>query len=131
MLKAKPTGLTAAEVAERAARGEVNRVRRSDRAEYAEIAARNLLTLFNAIGVPAAAALFSLGEYRGALGVSGFALTSTALGLAQEIRAKRHLDRLALLAETRVRVLRDGAVAEVPSGDVVRGDLVELAAGEP
>jgi cation-transporting ATPase E len=131
MLQTKPTGLTAAEVAERAARGEVNRVRRPGAAEYADIAARNLLTLFNAIVVPAAAALFSLGEYRGALGVSGFAVTNTLLGLVQEVRAKRHLDRLALLAETRVRVVRDGAGAEVPSGDVVRGDLVELAAGEP
>src|SRR5262249_60738856 len=52
-------------------------------------------------------------------------------GLFQEIRAKRHLDRLAILSETRVRALRDGQVREVPSGDVVLGDLLLLAAGEP
>jgi cation-transporting ATPase E len=124
------SGLTTAEVAERVARGERNRVRRSDRAEYLAIAARNVLTLFNALVVPAAAALFFLGEYRDALAVSGMALTNMVLGLVQEIRAKRHLDRLTLLAETRVRVGRDGQVHEVPAGDVVRDDLLLLAAGD-
>jgi cation-transporting ATPase E len=124
-------GLSAAEVAERVARGEVNRVRATGRAEYLDIALRNTLTLFNALVVPAAAALFSLGDWRAGLAVSGMALTNTALGLAQEVRAKRHLDRLSLLAETPVRVVRDGAAREVRSGDVVRGDLVLLAAGDP
>src|SRR6516225_9298887 len=123
-------GLTAAEAAERAARGQVNRVRRSDRADYADIVARNVLTLFNALVVPAALALFGLGEYRDGIAVSGMALANTVLGLVQEIRAKRHLDRLTLLAETRVRVLRDGRVQEAPSGDVVLGDVLLLATGD-
>jgi cation-transporting ATPase E len=123
-------GLTSEEVAERVARGQVNRVRRSDRAEYADIVRRNVLTLFNALVVPAALALFALREYRGAVAVSGMALTNMVLGLWQEVRAKRHLDRLALLAETKARVLRDGDVKEVPSGDVVLGDVLLLAAGD-
>src|SRR5262249_4597256 len=53
------------------------------------------------------------------------------LGLVQEIRAKRHLDKLAILAETKARVLRDGAEQAVPSGDVVLDDLVLVTAGEP
>jgi cation-transporting ATPase E len=126
-----PTGLTSAEVAERTARGEGNRVRRSDAAEYRDILARNTLTLFNALVVPAALALFFLHEYRGGVAVSGMALTNMVLGLVQEIRAKWHLDRLALLTETRVRVIRDGLEQEIPSGDVVRGDLLVLRAGEP
>ncbi|HEY7156032.1 MAG TPA: HAD-IC family P-type ATPase [Gemmataceae bacterium] len=124
------SGLTAAEVAERIARGESNRVRRSNRAEYLAIAARNVFTLFNALVVPAAVALFVLGEYRDALAVSGMALTNMVLGLVQEVRAKRHLDRLTLLAETRVRVLRDGRVQAIPIGDVVRDDVLLLSAGD-
>jgi cation-transporting ATPase E len=124
------TGLTAVLVAERAARGEVNRVRRSDAAEYRDIFARNTLTLFNALVVPAAAALFALGEWRGGFAVSGMALANTVLGLFQEIRAKRHLDMLTLLAETKVRAVRDGQVCEVATGDVVRGDWILLAAGD-
>src|SRR5262249_12819043 len=124
------SGLTAAEVAERVARGESNRVRRSGRGEYLAIAARNLFTLFKPLSVPPAIALFCLGEYRDALAVSGMALANMILGLIQEVRAKRHLDRLTLLAETRVRVRRDGQVQEVPTGDVVREDVLLLSAGD-
>jgi cation-transporting ATPase E len=124
-------GLTAAEVAERVRAGQVNRVRRSDWADYRDIVSRNVLTLFNALVAPAAVALFLLGEYQGAVAVSGVAVINSAIGLFQEIRAKRHLDRLAILVETRARVVRDGQVAEVPAGDVVRDDRVLLAAGEP
>src|SRR5262249_7000026 len=103
----RPTGLTAAEVADRVARGRTNRVRRSELASYLDIVARNVLTLFNALVVPAAVALFLLRDYRAAISVSSLALINTALGLAQELRAKRHLDRLTLLAEGRARVVRD------------------------
>jgi cation-transporting ATPase E len=126
----QPRGLTSVAVAERVARGQVNRVRRSNAADYAAILRRNTLTAFNALVVPAAIALFSLHEYRGALAVSGMAITNSLLGLIQEIRAKRHLDRLALLAETRVRVLRDGQVREIPAGDVVQDDFLLLSAGD-
>jgi magnesium-transporting ATPase (P-type) len=124
-------GLTDAEVAERVARGQVNRVTRSHRAEYRDILSRNLFTLFNALVVPAAVALFLLDEWRGAVAVSGFAVINTAIGLAQELRAKRHLDRLALLAEPRARVIRSGQAKVIPAGEVVRDDHLLLAAGEP
>jgi cation-transporting ATPase E len=124
------SGLTAAEVAERIARGDQNRVLRSDWAEYLALVVRNLFTLFNLLVAPAAAALFLLGEYGDAVAVSGMALTNLLLGLVQEVRAKRHLDRLTLLTETRVRVLRDGQIQVVPSGDVVRDDVVLLSAGD-
>src|SRR5262245_16102430 len=132
------TGLTAAEVAERIASGRVNRVRRSDAAEYLNIVNRNVLTLFNALVVPAAIALFLLSKeltldddnFKAALAVSGFAVTNTLLGLFQEVRAKRQLDRLTLLAEVRVHVRRDGQIVEVPAGEVVPGDVVLLAAGD-
>ena len=124
-------GLTGAEVAERVAQGRVNRVRRSDAAEYLDIVTRNVLTLFNALVVPAAAVLLFLGDYKAGLAVSGMMVANTLIGLVQEIRAKRQLDRLTLLAESTVRAVRDGKPAEVPSGDVVEGDLLLLAAGDP
>jgi cation-transporting ATPase E len=124
-------GLTAAEVAARVARGQVNRPPRSAWAEYRTIFARNLFTLFNALVVPAAIALFLLGDLAAAWAVSGMAVINTVIGLAQEIRAKRHLDKLAILAETRARVLRDGEACVIPAGDVVLDDRVLLTAGEP
>jgi cation-transporting ATPase E len=124
-------GLTGAEVAERIARGEVNRVPRSDWIEYRAIIARNVLTLFNALVVPAAIALFFLQEYAGAWSVSAMALINSVMGLVQETRAKRHLDKLAILAETRARVIRDGTPLSIPGSDVVKDDVILLCAGEP
>lgn len=124
------SGLTSAEVQQRVALGQVNRVKRSDLAEYLGIVARNVLTLFNAMVVPAAVALFFLRAVNDALAVSGFAITNTLLGLVQEIRAKRHLEQLALLTEGRARVVRDGTVVEIRSGDVVKDDVLLLSAGD-
>jgi cation-transporting ATPase E len=124
-------GLTAAQVGERIARGEVNSPPPEGWAEYRAIAARNTLTLFNAMVAPAAAALFVLGDYNGAWAVSALAVLNTLIGLIQEIRAKRHLDKLALLAETKARVFRDGKRQSIPAGDVVLGDHVLVADGEP
>jgi cation-transporting P-type ATPase E len=124
------SGLTSAEVEERIRLGQVNRVRRSDAAEYRDIIVRNLFTLFNALVVPAAIALFLLREYNGALAVSGMAFINTVLGLGQEIRAKRHLDQLTLLTEAHARVVRDGKEVDIPSSEVVQGDVVLLRAGD-
>jgi cation-transporting ATPase E len=123
-------GLSAAEVADRVQRGLVNRVTRSHAAEYRDIIFRNLFTLFNALVIPAGIALFFLGEYRGALAVSALAVINTILGLVQELRAKWHLDRLALLGEIRARVLRDNAVQVIAVGDVVQDDHVLLETGD-
>jgi cation-transporting ATPase E len=130
MVEADITGLTAAAVAERVARGKVNRIRHSDLVEYREIVARNILTLFNALVVPAAIALFLLGEYPGAWSVTALATLNSAMGLVQEIRAKHHLRKLSLLIEGCVRVVRDGAVQVIPSREVVQGDFVRLSAGD-
>jgi cation-transporting ATPase E len=124
-------GLTAAEVAQRVARGEVNALPRSDLADYADIVVRNVVTLFNGLVVAAAVALLLLGKTKEGLGVSGMALTNMILGLIQEIRAKRHLDRLALLTETTARVLRDGKESTIRASEIVRGDHLLLRAGEP
>src|SRR5689334_3439602 len=101
-------GLTSLEVAEHVRRGEVNRMPRKQLVDYGRIVARNLFTWFNAMVVPAAVALFILGEFQGGIAVSGMAVVNTVLSLAQEIRAKWHLDHLAILVEAKSKVWRDG-----------------------
>jgi cation-transporting ATPase E len=130
MTQPAPLGLTAAEVAERIRLGQVNRTPRSDWADYAQIVSRNLLNWFNAMVAPAAIYLFILGEWQGGIAVSGFAIINSAIGLVQEIKAKRHLDKLAILTETHARVRREGQVQDIPASDVVLGDHILLAAGE-
>lgn len=124
------TGLTAAEVADRLRRGLGNRAPRSNLRDYASILARNLFTGFNAMVVPAAVVLFWLGDLRAAVAVSGMAILNTVLSLAQELRAKVHLDRLSLMAESKVRVRRDDAVIELSAGDVVQDDCIIVRAGD-
>jgi cation-transporting P-type ATPase E len=123
-------GLTASEVAACVARGQVNRPPAAGWGDYRDIAVRNLATLYNLLIVPAALALFLLDEYRSAWAVSALAAANTVIGFVQELRAKRHLDRLAILAETHVRVRRDGMDLTLPAGAVVQGDCVLLVPGE-
>jgi cation-transporting P-type ATPase E len=123
-------GLTSAEVAERTLKGLVNRTRSSAWADYAAIASRHLFTLFNFIVVPAAVALFYHNEWQAGISVTGTALVNTVIGLFQELRAKRQLDKLAILNESKVRVVRDGRVSEIAASDVVLGDCILLRAGD-
>ncbi|MCK7627534.1 HAD-IC family P-type ATPase [Streptomyces sp. RS10V-4] len=121
-------GLSAAEVAQRVARGEVNDVPARSSRSVAEIVRANVLTRFNAIiGV-----LFVIILIVGPLqdGLFGFViLANTGIGIIQELRAKKTLDSLAVIGETRPTVRRDGRAAEIPTGQVVLGDVLELGPG--
>ncbi|HET8879560.1 MAG TPA: HAD-IC family P-type ATPase [Arthrobacter sp.] len=89
----------------------------------------NVLTLFNAIVGSSFLVLLFLGRWQDAL--FGLAAAGNAvIGVAQEYRAKRSLDRLAILDAPRARVLRAGATAEIPTADVVRDDVLLLRAGD-
>ena len=123
-------GLTSAEAVDRTREGLVNRTRSSARADYAAIASRHLFTLFNFIVVPAAVALFYHNEWQAGISVSGTALVNTLIGLFQECRAKRQLDRLAILNANLVRAICDGTVRELAATDVVLGDCILLRAGD-
>ncbi len=57
-------------------------------------------------------------------------VVNTAIGIVQELRAKRTLDRLAVLAAPRVRVVRGGRVADVPVAEVVLDDVLDVGRGD-
>jgi cation-transporting P-type ATPase E len=105
-------GLTAGEVAERVARGETNAVRDRTSRTITEIARANILTRFNAILGGMLVVILATGEFQDALfGV--VLVTNAAIGIYQEWKAKRVLDRLAVLNAPRARVVRDGARHDV------------------
>ncbi len=88
-----------------------------------------MFTLFNTVVVASFLLLLLLGQWRDALfGLA--ALANTLIGTVQEIRAKRLLDKMALLHASRARVLRDGHAAEIPVEDVVVDDILMLRAGD-
>ena len=124
-----PDGLTASEVAQRVRAGQVNVADEHTSRTLAEIVRANVLTRFNAILGTAFVLILVFGEGQDAL--FGFVLLfNTLIGVVQEYRAKRTLDRLAVLNAPRARVVRDGELDEIPVTEVVLGDLCELRAGD-
>src|SRR5690242_4796346 len=122
-------GLTSAQVAERRSRGLANAGGERTSRPVAEILLANILTRFNFILGVLLAVILVAGQPQDAL--FGIVLVTNALiGIAQELRAKRTLDRLAVLSAPRVRVIRDGAPQDIAVADLVAGDLVDLRAGD-
>jgi len=123
------TGLSAREVQSRTDAGYTNKSSTRPSRTLWHIFRANVLTLFNGIIAACFLIMLLLNEWKDAL--FGFSATANAIiGIAQEYRAKRALDRLAVLTAPRARVLRDGAVTEIPFAAVVRDDVLLLRAGD-
>ncbi|MFD5466059.1 HAD-IC family P-type ATPase [Kitasatospora sp. NPDC127059] len=129
LLPGRRGGLTAAEVAERVADGRVNDVPVRSSRSAKEIVRANVFTRFNAIiGI-----MFGIILIVGPLqdGLFGLVIVAnTAIGIIQELRAKKTLDSLALIGEARPQVRRDGAVQQVPVSEIVLDDTVLLGIGD-
>jgi len=96
---------------------------------YKSIVRANTLTLFNLILGSFLVLILIAGRPADGL-FAGVMVANTAIGIVQEVRAKRTLDRLALLVAPHARVVRDGATRSVGADDVVAGDLVVLQPGD-
>jgi cation-transporting P-type ATPase E len=121
-------GLTSAEASRRlAARPRVRRAAGSR--GYLDIVRANVLTLFNGILAGLLAVVIVLGDLRDGL-FAGVLVANIVIGVAQEVRAKRVLERLALLVAPRARVWRDSALHDLPGIDVLVGDLVRVEPGD-
>src|SRR5579864_5835749 len=124
-----PAGLSSAQVAERRSRGLTNAGGERTSRSVAHILRANILTRFNLILGVLLAVILAFGQPQDAL--FGIVLVTNALvGIGQELRAKRTLDRLAVLSAPRVRVIRDGATTEIAVDELVADDLVDLRAGD-
>lgn len=122
-------GLTTEEVRERTVTGQTNEVPDTTSRSVWQILRANVFTLFNALVAGGFILLLLLGQWRDAL--FGFAAVGNAIiGVVQEYRAKRLLDRLAVLEAPHARVRRDGNVQEIASAAVVRDDVLLLRAGD-
>lgn len=124
-----PAGLTPAEVQRRVADGRTNDFTVPTSRSWGSIVRSNVFTLFNGIVFACFAGLLVLGRWQDAL--FGFAaIGNTLIGSYQEIRAKRALDRLALLNAPRSCVRRAGAESEIAPSQVVLDDILVLRAGD-
>ncbi|MFC8454394.1 HAD-IC family P-type ATPase [Kitasatospora sp. NPDC057223] len=122
-------GLSAAEVAERVTRGEVNDVPVRSSRSLREIVRANVFTRFNAIIGVMFGIILVVGPIQD--GLFGLVIVAnTAIGIIQELRAKRTLDSLALIGEARPQVRRDGRVEQVAVAQIVLDDTVLLGIGD-
>jgi cation-transporting ATPase E len=122
-------GLTAAEVAERVARGLVNDVPSAPTRTIGQIVRSNLITRFNLLLGSLLAVILVVGPLQDAL-FGLVIVANTVVGIVQEVRAKRTLDRLEVVNAPRARVVREGQLSELAVGQVVLDDVLEAAAGD-
>jgi cation-transporting ATPase E len=129
--EAAPTaGLSSDEADARRRRGEGNDSVTGTSRTYARILRTNVFSLYNTILFVIGGALLALGRYNDAVISVGLGVLNAAISAVQEIRAKKQLDRLQLLARGTVVVLRDGRETDVVPESVVRGDVVRLRPGD-
>ncbi len=96
---------------------------------YAQIIHDNAITLFNIINVILAVMVFVTGSYRNMMFIF-LVFINTGIGIFQEIRSKKTLDKLALLNQRKARVLREGRLLEIPVKRIVKGDILVVQAGD-
>lgn len=122
-------GLTAAEVEERTQRGEVNTQSRGTGRSVAQILRTNIFTRVNAIlGVLCAIVLSTGSVINAAFGL--LIIANSAVGVVQELRAKKTLDKLRIVGESESTVIRDGEERTIPQHEVVLGDIIKLRSGD-
>jgi len=123
------TGLSELAVRARVEAGQVNAVPPAPGRTLGQILRANVLTRFNAILGSMFVVVLVIGPPQDAL--FGMVLVvNTGIGVAQELRAKRALDRLAILTAGRARAVRDGAVTEIALDRIVLDDVLELGRGD-
>jgi high-affinity K+ transport system ATPase subunit B/membrane-associated phospholipid phosphatase len=122
-------GLTDAEVRLRLAQGEVNTTTERTSRSVGEILRANILTRFNALLGSLFVLMLWIGPPQDAL-FGGILAVNTLIGVVQELRAKRTLDRLVLLTAPAARVVRAGLSHEIPVDEIVLDDVLELRRGD-
>ncbi len=122
-------GLSDAEVAARVAEGKTNDVPNRASRSVADIVRANVLTRINAIlGVLFAIVLATGSLINGLFGL--LIVANSAIGIIQELRAKKTLDNLAIVSQAKPRVRRRAETRELPPNDVVLDDVIEIGPGD-
>lgn len=122
-------GLTTEEIAARTQRGEINAPGSGTGRSVAQILRANIFTRVNAIlGVLCAIVLSTGSVINAAFGL--LIIANSAVGVIQELRAKKTLDKLRIVGESEATVIRDGAERSIPQHEVVLGDIIKLRPGD-
>ncbi|MBR3245763.1 MAG: HAD-IC family P-type ATPase [Parasporobacterium sp.] len=122
------TGLTEQEVQAKRDAGLVNGDLNVKTKSYKQIIFDNLFSLFNLVNTILVVCVIAVGSWKNAMFYL-VVIWNFLLGCAQEIRAKRTIDKLSLISAPKANVLRDGELTEIAVSDIVLGDTMALKSG--
>ena len=123
------TGLTNEQVQERIAEGKVNVNENPNTRTYKQIILENTLTFFNFLNIALLVLVLFVRSYKNSM-FMGIILINTVIGIVQEIRAKKTIDKLAILTESKTVVLREGKKWSISTEKLVLDDLIFLKTGD-
>lgn len=121
-------GLTSADVEERTSKGYTNATPKDASKSYLSIIRTNLITLFNGINLILGLLVIFFGDIQNALFL-GTVTVNILIGIIQEIRSKKTVEKLSLLTEPKVKVVRDSIEQEIDIQQLVVDDIMVLKAG--
>ena len=122
-------GLSSAQAQERADAGWANLPIDPPGKTVGQIVRSNVFTYFNMLFFFLAACVLAVGSWQNVM-FMGVVLANIAIGIVQELRSKRTLDKLTLLTAPHGAVIRDGRRRKIPTSEMVRDDIVEFSAGD-
>ena len=123
------TGLTNEQVQERIAEGKVNVNENPNTRTYKQIILENTLTFFNFLNIALLVLVLFVRSYKNSM-FMGIIVINTVIGIIQEIRAKKTIDKLAILTESKTVVLREGKKWSISTEKLVLDDLIFLKTGD-
>lgn len=124
------TGLSTSEVTNRRRNGQGNNIKLETSRSYRDIIVTNVFNVINVILFAIGAVMISIGRISDAVTSVGLIVLNVIIGVYQEIRAKRQLDRIALLTRPKVNVIRDSHEQVIDPSELVLGDVIVVRAGD-
>ena len=122
-------GLTDDQVHERINKGQTNNTPNRNVKTYKRIFFENTFTFFNLLCLAVAISLICVGAWSNCLFMA-IIIINTAIGIIQEIRAKKTIEKLSLLTAPAVKVIRSGVEQTITTDEVVIDDIVVLSNGK-
>ena len=126
--KEKIKGLSEQQAEEQRRLGLCNRPQRSSTKSYRHIFFENIFSVFNMINAVIALSLIYVGSFKNCLFMLAV-ISNTLIGIIQEIRSKRVTDRLSIVSQPTVTLIRSGKRREAKTQELVKGDVIELSMG--
>lgn len=122
-------GLTEDQVQERINKGQTNQTPNRNVKTYKRIFFENIVTFFNILCLAVAISLICVGAWSNCIFMV-IIIVNTAIGIIQEIRAKKTIEKLSLLTAPAVKVVRSGAEQTITTDEVVIDDIIVLSNGK-